>query len=56
MTWNDVATNLPEFVQWAVQKYGGLPEGEVTEDDYNRLVTEWMDRPASPSRVKDAEE
>ena len=36
MTWNDVAAAHPEFVQWIVARFGPLPEGEVTEADYNR--------------------
>lgn len=38
MTWKDVARHYPEFVQWAVQTHGPLPEGEVTREDYERLA------------------
>jgi hypothetical protein len=41
VTWNDVALRYPEFVQWAVQHAGPLPDGEVREEDYERLKAAW---------------
>lgn len=41
MTWNDVAKMLPEFVQWAVATHGPLPEGQVRQEDYDRLAREY---------------
>ena len=38
MTWEDVAVQYPEFVQWVVQKFGPLPDGEVKKEDYNRFT------------------
>jgi hypothetical protein len=29
MTWREIAERYPEFVQWVVQTFGPLPEGEV---------------------------
>lgn len=40
-TWRDLAPVYPEFVQWAVQTYGPLLDGPISEDDYNRLVAEY---------------
>lgn len=37
MTWNDVAAAHPDFVQWVVARFGPLPDGEVTADDYSRF-------------------
>jgi hypothetical protein len=39
MTWKELATVYPDFVQWVVQVYGPLPEGDVTEADYERFGT-----------------
>lgn len=41
MTWKDLAKSYPEFVQWIVQKFGPLPEGEISADDYNRYADAW---------------
>lgn len=41
ITWTDVATLYPVFVQWAVTRHGPLPDGEVKMDDYDRLKTEF---------------
>ena len=43
MTWKDVAVRYPEFVQWIVAKFGGLPEGPVRPNDYNRFVTAYYE-------------
>lgn len=40
-TWRDVAARYPEFAAWAVQKHGALPDGEVRQDDYDRLRDEY---------------
>lgn len=37
VTWNDIAEMYPEFVAWAVQTEGPLPDGEVQRADYERL-------------------
>jgi len=34
VTWKDVAAVYPEQVQLYVQKYGPLPDGPITEEDY----------------------
>ena len=39
MEWKDVAVAYPEFVQWAVATQGPLPDGEVKQEDYERLVS-----------------
>lgn len=41
MTWLDLALVYPEFVGWVAQRYGGVPDGAVTEEDYNRFKTEY---------------
>jgi hypothetical protein len=38
MTWRDIAVRFPEFAAWAVQREGPLPDGEVREEDYERLA------------------
>jgi hypothetical protein len=38
MTWRDIAQRYPEFAQWIVAKYGPLPDGEVTQTDYERFA------------------
>jgi hypothetical protein len=40
VTWNDVAEWQPEFVAWAVARHGPLPDGEVKQEDWERLVAE----------------
>lgn len=35
-TWAEFARIYPEFVQWIVQRFGPLPEGNVREADYDR--------------------
>jgi len=45
-TWKEAMTKgiLPvEFVQWAVQQEGGLPDGPIRPEDYERLGAEWLD-------------
>ena len=42
VTWKVLATMYPEFVQWAVQKHGPLPEGLVEEELYASLSAEYM--------------
>lgn len=37
MTWDKIAEFYPEFVAWAVQTEGPLPDGEVQRADYERL-------------------
>lgn len=44
MTWKELAEALPEFVAWIVQRHGGVPEGPITEDDYNRFKAEYEAR------------
>jgi hypothetical protein len=44
MTWHDIAVRYPDFVQWAVQTHGPLPDGEVSEDDYERLALDYKAR------------
>jgi len=41
ITWKDVAKQHPAFVAWIVQRYGPLPEGPVTELDYERYRTSY---------------
>ena len=43
MEWRDLAVSYPEFVQWIVQKYGPLPDGEVKEEDYNKYKEAYED-------------
>jgi len=47
ITWKRMATIYPQyyrFVQWVVQQYGSCPDGEVTEEDYNRLRAAYEER------------
>ena len=44
MTWRDIAARYPEFVQWIVQRHGGLPDGPVEQADYERYSAEWESR------------
>jgi hypothetical protein len=44
MTWRDVAVRFPEFVQWAVAEHGPLPDGEVKQEDYERLAAAYQAR------------
>lgn len=37
-TWHDVAALYPEFAEWVVAKYGPLPDGEIQQEDYERLA------------------
>ena len=44
VTWQKALTQglLPaEFVQWAVQREGGLPDGPIQQEDYERLKAEY---------------
>jgi hypothetical protein len=41
MEWRELVAIQPDFVQWIVQRHGGLPEGPIKEDDYNRLKAEY---------------
>ncbi len=34
-TWEDTATQCPEFVQWIVRHHGTLPKGPITPDDWD---------------------
>ena len=40
--WKQVAIKYPEFVQWIAQRDGGLPEGEVTREDWDRYSLEYQ--------------
>jgi hypothetical protein len=44
MTWHDIAEVYPVFVQWIVAKYGPLPDGEVSEEDYERFSAAYNQR------------
>lgn len=44
LTWKYVAVRYPEFVQWAVAAHGPLPDGEVRQEDYERLAAEYKER------------
>lgn len=44
ITWNDIAELYPEFVSWAVQTEGPLPDGEVQRADYERLKAGYESR------------
>ena len=44
MTWKELAAHYPEFVQWVVARHGGLPEGPIQEEDYNRFAAEFERR------------
>ncbi len=41
LTWQQIAVEHPAFIQWAVQRHGGLPDGPVQAEDYNRLKAEY---------------
>jgi hypothetical protein len=43
VTWNDVALCYPEFVQWAVARHGPLPDGEIRQEDYERLAAAYKE-------------
>lgn len=43
-TWKELAVHFPEFVQWIVQRYGGVPEGPIKREDYLRFQTEYITR------------
>lgn len=43
LTWHDVAVHLPEFAQWVVQRHGGLPDGPVAKEDYERFSVEYQE-------------
>jgi hypothetical protein len=34
VTWKDLTVQYPEFVQWVVARFGPLPDGKVTQADY----------------------
>lgn len=38
MTWRDIAIQLPQFTQWVVQRFGPLPDGEVSREEYERYA------------------
>lgn len=42
MTWNDIAVQFPEFVQWVVITQGPLPDGEVRQEDYDKFRTAYQ--------------
>ena len=44
MTWNDIALQHPEFVEWTIAKFGPLPDGEVQEADYERFRAAYRNR------------
>ena len=43
MSWHDVARVRPQFVQWIVQRFGPLPDGEVEREDYARFVNAYSE-------------
>ena len=50
-TWKDAMKMelLPvDFVQWAVQREGGLPDGPIQQKDYKRLAAEYLGVTESP--------
>lgn len=38
VTWKKIARAYPEFVQWVVQTYGPVGDGEVDPEHYQRMV------------------
>ena len=45
ITWKEAMSKrlLPvEFVQWTVQREGGLPDGLIRLEDYERLAAEYL--------------
>lgn len=40
-TWKDVAAAQPELIQKYIQKFGPLPEGEITQDSWEPFW-EWI--------------
>ena len=42
--WRTVAVLMPEFVQWIVQRFGPLPDGEVRREDFERFAAEYEAR------------
>ena len=46
VTWVALAGLHPAFVQWVVQRHGPLPEGEVSQVDYERFKAEYEAREA----------
>lgn len=48
VSWAQIAERYPEFVQWCVASFGPLPDGEVIEEDYERMATAynraWLSR------------
>lgn len=53
MTWNEIAVRYPEFVQWAVATQGPLPDGDVREEDFDRLAAAWLTGEAAPVVIPD---
>jgi hypothetical protein len=44
ITWRDIATANPYFVQWVVQRFGPLPDGAIKRDDYDKFVDAYNKR------------
>lgn len=42
ITWRILAAARPEFVQWVVAREGGVPEGPVDDEHYDRLRTAYL--------------
>lgn len=38
VTWREIAIVYPEHVQLYIQKFGGIPEGIVTQEDWDHFV------------------
>ena len=38
VTWREIAIAYPEHVQLYIQKFGGTPEGTVTQEDWDHFV------------------
>ena len=43
LTWRDIAEAYPTFVQWVVQRHGGVPVGPVVKEDYERFRDEYLE-------------
>ena len=41
ITWRQAAGTYPEFVQWVVQRDGGLPDKEIVGEQWDRLREEY---------------
>lgn len=38
MTWREMTVIHPAFVQWVVARFGPLPDGAITQEDYERYI------------------